>query len=303
MHEASVRSAAGVGASRDAAPVMRRYAVVGHPVTHSLSPEIHAAFGRQTGHILDYRRLTAPLDGFAETVRRFVDDGGHGLNVTVPFKREAHALCGDRLSDRACRAGAVNCIATDAGGLYGDNTDGAGLVVDLARLASAAGFRLAGVRVLLVGAGGAARGVVGPLLDAGPSVLVVVNRDAAKAAALVASFAGRAGHPDLRVRTFADVDGDAFDIVVNATSASLGGATLPLPRSAFAGARLAYDMMYGAAPTPFLVDAANGGAASVADGLGMLVEQAAESFAIWHGIRPDTRPVLDALRAKLAGTT
>jgi len=270
-----------------------RYAVVGHPVSHSLSPRIHRAFSAQTGDAIVYERLPAPLDGFVSTVERFFAEGGRGLNVTVPFKREAFACCGDRLSVRARRAGAVNLLTREADGLAGDNTDGAGLVVDLERLAARHGFAIDGAEVLVVGAGGAARGIVGPLVDVGACV-TIVNRDVGRAGALVADVAVSA-----TVTSFETLHTCRFDVIVNATSASLAEQSLPLAPVVYAEARLAYDLMYAATPTRFMRDAQAGGAHAVSDGLGMLVEQAAESFAIWRGIRPDTGPVLAALRASL----
>lgn len=267
-----------------------RYAVIGHPVAHSLSPRIHALFAAQLGEAIDYGRLLAPLDGFAAAVDRFVVDGGAGLNVTVPFKLDAHALCGSRVAARARRAGAVNWLAFDADGPRGDNTDGTGLVIDLQRVL---GRSLAGVRVLLVGAGGAARGVLGPLLDAGPQDVQLVNRDPAKAEALAALFDGATA------TTFDALRDRRFDVVVNATSASLADAGLPLPPAVFVDA-FAYDLMYGAEPTRFVIDARRAGAVATADGLGMLVEQAAESFRLWRGTMPETAPVRDALRASLS---
>ena len=286
-----------------AAPALR-YGVIGHPVAHSLSPAIHAAFARQVGIAIDYRRILAPLDGFAVTVERFFADGGRGLNVTLPFKLDACALCGPRLGARARQAGAVNWLACGDGGPIGDNTDGIGLVRDLARLLDDAGgptAALVDARVLLIGAGGAARGVVGPLLDRRPRSLTVVNRDVDKAERMVARFE----RPDvLRCTTFealADVShGTPFDVVVNATSASIAGQPLPLPAALFDGVALAYDMMYAAEPSRFLVDARRSGARRTADGLGMLVEQAAESFRLWHGALPETATVLHALRTRSA---
>ncbi len=266
-----------------------RYGVVGHPVAHSLSPQIHAAFAQQTGIDLQYRRILAPLDGFIATAETFFDEGGRGINVTVPFKLEAFAWCGERVTARARRAGAVNCVAVDAEGLHGDNTDGAGLVDDLQRLL---GRSLAGSRLLLLGAGGAARGVLGPLLTTGLRSIAIVNRDHAKAVAL-------ADEPRLEARSLDSIGGEAFDVVVNATSASLGGAALTLPSDVLGNARLVYDMMYGAEPTPFLLEAERAGAHATADGLGMLVEQAAESFFVWRGVRPRTEAVRATLRATL----
>lgn len=274
-----------------------RYGVVGHPVAHSLSPQIHAAFSRQTGVALAYDRIDAPLDGFASTVAAFFGEGGRGVNVTVPFKLEAFAWCGGRVTERARRAGAVNCLRVAADGVHGDNTDGVGLVDDLRRLLDDAGRSLNGARVLLLGAGGAARGVLAPLAASGADAIVVANRNVAKAEALVAAQ----DDPRIEARALEAID-EAFDLVVNATSASLDGGTLPVPTSVLGRARLVYDMMYGAAPTPFLVAAARAGAAATADGLGMLVGQAAESFSIWHGVRPATAPVLAMLRASLAAS-
>jgi len=273
-----------------------RYGVVGHPVAHSLSPQIHAAFALQTGMAMEYVRVWSALDRFAATIASFFAAGGRGLNVTLPFKLEAHDAC-DRRSDRAVRAGAVNWLRFDDGILFGDNTDGIGLVRDLDRLLGASGRALSGARILLLGAGGAARGVLGPLVDRAPRVLVVANRDCARAAALVSASAATAV---VEARSFDGVGDEPFDVIVNATSASLADRSIPLSRSVFAHAALAYDMMYGAVPSRFLVDAQRAGAAATADGLGMLVEQAAESYFLWRGTRPETEPVLRSLRASIA---
>ena len=263
-----------------------RYAVFGHPIAHSKSPLIHAAFARQTGQDMSYEAILAPKDGFAASVAAFVASGGRGANVTVPFKEEAFRLAG-RLTPRAQRAGAVNTLVFD-GGALGDNTDGAGLVADLTRNLLRP---LAGRRILLLGAGGAARGVLEPLLEQRPAALVIANRTVARAEALAKEF-------DRGVRAcgfdFGAVDA-AFDVVINATAASLAGELPPLPARAFGPETLAYDMMYGR-DTPFLAFAREHGA-TTADGLGMLVEQAAEAFELWRGIRPDTGPVIAALRA------
>lgn len=270
-----------------------RYVVVGNPIAHSRSPFIHARFAEQTGERVVYERLLAPIDAFASTVRTFIAQGGRGLNVTVPFKLEAHAFA-DRLSPRAAAAGAVNTLKVETdGSILGENTDGVGLVRDIECNLD---LKLAGLRVLLLGAGGAARGVVLPLLDAGVRELVIVNRTANKAAELAAAFE----HPHADVRGGdVGVASGAFDVIVNATASSLGG-DLPSYGEASVGAStLAYDMMYGAEPTVFMRDAAGRGA-RVSDGLGMLVEQAAESFSIWRGVRPDGAPVLAELRAMLA---
>ncbi|MBV8034631.1 shikimate dehydrogenase [Roseateles sp.] len=266
-----------------------RYAVVGNPVEHSRSPAIHAMFAAQTGQDLTYERLLAPLDGFEATLRRFAAAGARGCNVTVPFKFDAFALATSR-SARAERAGAANALRFDADGWVADNTDGAGLVNDIQRNA---GRPLAGLQLLLVGAGGAAAGVLGSLIAAGPARITVVNRTLDKALALVA------GHADLGVplaaATLADAPA-AQDVVVNATSTSLAGAASPVGAQVLKPGALALDMMYGPKAQGFLDwAAAHGG--EPRDGLGMLVEQAAEAFFFWRGVRPDTAPVLAALRA------
>jgi len=263
------------------------YAVFGNPIAHSKSPLIHAEFARQTGQDIRYSALLAPLDGFRAAVLAFRDDGGRGANVTVPFKEEAWALA-TRRSERAELAGAVNTLKFDGGEILGDNTDGAGLVRDLmGNLA----VQLAGRRILLMGAGGAARGVVLPLLEQAPAALYIANRTADKAVALAAQFSGRG---EVAGGGYAGLPG-SFDVVVNATAASLSGDLPPLPAVVFARNALAYDMMYGR-DTPFLAFARAAGARA-ADGLGMLVEQAAESFLLWRGVRPQTGPVIAMLRA------
>lgn len=270
------------------------YCVFGNPIAHSKSPAIHAAFAAATGQDMRYAARLAPVDGFAAAVAEFVAAGGRGANVTVPFKEEAFRLA-TRLTPRAQRAGAVNTLAFADGEILGDNTDGAGLVADITRNL---GIDLSGQRILLLGAGGASRGVIAPLVAAGPQSLTIANRTADKAVALAAAFA------DIFTvdgGNFANLAGRSFDRVINATSASLGGESLPLPAGIFAPGSLAYDMMYGKGETPFLRQASEAGAAYCADGLGMLVEQAAEAFQVWRGVRPDTQPVLAELRAALAG--
>ena len=262
-----------------------RYAVFGHPIAHSKSPQIHAAFARQTGQDMTYDAILAPLDGFAESVAQFIASGGRGANVTVPFKEAAFKLA-RRLSPRARRAGAVNTLSFDADGILGDNTDGAGLVADLTRNLHCA---LAGKRILLLGAGGAARGVIEPLLEQQPAEFVVANRTVSRAQELAELF-----DHGIRAAGF-DATDAPFDLVINATAASLAGELPPLSPRVFTADTLAYDMMYGR-DTPFLDFARTHGAAT-ADGLGMLVEQAAEAFWLWRGVRPDTAPVIAALRA------
>ncbi|RKT62999.1 shikimate dehydrogenase [Azonexus fungiphilus] len=270
------------------------YCVFGNPIAHSKSPAIHAAFAAACGEDLVYEARLAPVDGFAAALAAFVGEGGRGANVTVPFKEEAFRLC-DTLTPRAARAGAVNTLSFADGRVSGDNTDGAGLVADIV---ANLGFAPAGQRILLLGAGGAARGVVEPLLATAPATLTIANRSAGKARALAEAFAGMGTVDALN---FAELAGKSFDLVINATSASLAGDALPLPGGVFAPGALAYDMMYGKSETPFLAQARAQGAARCADGLGMLVGQAAEAFAVWRGVRPATVPVLAALRAALNG--
>ncbi|GHU09828.1 shikimate dehydrogenase (NADP(+)) [Betaproteobacteria bacterium] len=273
---------------------MDRYAVFGNPVAHSKSPRIHAAFARQTGQALHYEAILAPTDGFAAAIAAFRAAGGRGANVTVPFKLEACALA-TRLTPRAQLAGAVNTLQFNGAEVLGDNTDGAGIVRDIVHNL---GHPCRACRVLLLGAGGAARGALLPLLDSQPAKLVIANRTVSKAHDLCAAFRPHAGEIAFTASAFEDLAGQQFDIVINATSASLAAAAPPLPANIYAPGALAYDMMYGG-DTAYLVHARAAGAAQLADGLGMLVEQAAESFALWRGVRPETAPVLAALRAGL----
>ncbi len=272
-----------------------RYAVIGNPVEHSRSPWIHARFAELTGQRIDYGKVLAPLDGFAPAVQGFRAAGGHGCNVTVPFKFEA-AQMATATSARARLAGACNTLRFDPDGIWGDNTDGVGLVNDIG---VHAGVALRGARVLLVGAGGAAAGVLGPLLEAAPAAVVVANRTADKAQALVRTHqpVAHAAQVQLRAAPLAD-PGTAYDIVVNATASSLAGDVVPVPATVLRAGTLAYDMMYGAGARGFLQWAAAHGATG-RDGLGMLVEQAAESFLVWRGVRPPTAQVLRELRARV----
>lgn len=267
-----------------------RYAVIGYPVAHSKSPEIHSRFAAQTRQKMVYERLLAPLDGFAATVHRFIGQGGKGANVTLPFKLEAYELA-TQLTQRAQAAGAVNTLKFDGNVILGDNTDGVGLVEDITRNAGAS---LTGKRILLLGAGGAARGAILPLLQAQPAGMVIANRTKSKAAVLAQQFIA---HGNILACDFTELHGP-FDLIINATSASLANQLPPVPASVFSVDTLAYDMMYAKAPTVFMRFAAQHGAA-VRDGLGMLVEQAAESFYLWRGVRPDTAPVFAELRGKL----
>ncbi len=260
------------------------YAVIGNPVAHSRSPWIHAEFARACGQDMEYRRIEAPLGRFAESVADFRAAGGRGLNVTLPFKGDAYRYS-ERVSERARMAEAVNTLAFGAG-VHGDTTDGVGLVLDLERNL---GFGLKGVRALLMGAGGAAQGVVGALLDAGVASLVIANRTVEKAAALAARFRGA------RASAYAALEGEEFDVLINATSSGLSGDAIALPPGVLRKDALAYDMVYGK-DTPFLAAARKAGARAC-DGAGMLVEQAAESFLLWRGVRPETGAVLRSLRA------
>ena len=283
--------ATSVAGSRD------RYAVVGNPVGHSKSPFIHARFAEQTGEPIDYTHLLAPVDAFVPQVRAFIESGGRGLNVTVPFKLEAHALA-TQLSPRAAAAGAVNTLRFEVGEIYGDNTDGFGLVRDIEVNLSTP---LEGARILLLGAGGAARGVVLPMLERAPHTLTIVNRTAAKASELVSQFgeAARSAGCRLSGGSAAAIEPGAYDVIINATAGSLDAALPECDDGAFGSGTLAYDMMYGAQPTVFMQHAQALGARA-ADGLGMLVEQAAESFYLWRGVRPEGAPVLAELRRMLA---
>ena len=274
---------------------MDRYVVAGNPVEHSQSPFIHAQFAAATGQAMGYDRLLCPMDGFADTIRAFADDGGRGCNITVPFKFDAFSLA-TRHSERADLAQAANVLRFDAEGWLADNTDGIGLVRDIERNA---GVALRGQRVLLIGAGGAAAGALGPLIEAGPAELVIANRSLDKAQALVARHASLADQhgTTLTARPLTDC-GTAFDVVINATATSLQGAAIPVAASVLRAGGLALDMMYGPAAAGFLNWATQQGARS-RDGLGMLVEQAAEAFYVWRGVRPETAPVLAALRSRL----
>lgn len=272
-----------------------RYAVLGHPVAHSQSPFIHAEFARQTGEAVDYGRVECPLDGFEATLRAFAASGAHGCNVTVPFKFDAPRLAA-RVTPRAALAQAANVLRFDADGWSADNSDGIGLVRDLELHA---GQPVAGQRVLLIGAGGAAAGVLGPLIEARAAAVTVVNRTPGRAAALIARHMLLAAEHGCELAAAGlDAPGRDYDIVLNASASSLAGAAVPVPASVLAPGALAVDLMYGPAAEAFLAWARAAGARS-RDGLGMLVEQAAEAFWFWRGVRPETAPVLAALRARV----
>lgn len=269
-----------------------RYAVFGNPIGHSKSPRIHAAFAAQTHQDLTYEAILAPVGGFAAAVDAFRAAGGRGINVTMPFKLDAYAYATER-TERARLAGAVNCMKFEGSRALAENYDGLGLVNDIQRNL---GFPMRGKRVLMLGAGGAARGALLPFLEQRPALLFVANRTVPKATALGEEFGGRGvlatgGYPDL--------GGEAFDIVVNATSASMRGELPPVPASAFGPGTLAYDLVYGKGLTPFLRLARDTGVRRYADGVGMLVEQAAEAFVWWRGVRPETRAMIEAIAVPL----
>lgn len=271
-----------------------RYAVFGNPIAHSKSPLIHAAFAKQTAQDMVYEGQRVEEGGFAEAARTFFADGGCGLNVTVPFKLDAHAFA-NSVSERAQLAGAVNTLKKMPDGtIFGDNTDGAGLLRDITQNL---GWSIAGKRVLVLGAGGAVRGVVAPLLAENPQRVVIANRTLAKAEALVALFEAGVTARDKKLRASSlQIHARPFDLVINGTSASLGGEMPDLDPAMLNTGACCYDMMYGKALTVFLRWAQQHGA-QVADGLGMLVEQAAESFYLWRNVRPDTKPVMQMLQA------
>lgn len=268
------------------------YAVIGHPIGHSKSPLIHAAFAQACGQDMAYTALEAPPTGFVDAVQAFIGAGGRGLNVTLPFKVEAFELATDPM-ESARLAGAANALKFEGERIWAQNFDGVGLVNDIQRNL---GVALQGRRVLICGAGGATRGALVPIADQRPACLVVANRSADKATGLQHEFAGRA---TLQAGGYADLAGERFDVVINATSTGLSNEALPLPEGVFAPGALAYDMVYGKGLTPFLAQARTAGAARLADGVGMLVEQAAEAFAWWRGVRPDTRAVIGELTVPL----
>ena len=268
------------------------YAVIGNPIEHSKSPVIHHAFAQLTHQDIQYERVLAPLDDFAHTVHGLIAQGFKGANVTVPFKLEAFAMA-NRLTERAQDAGAVNTLIFDAQGIIGDNTDGIGLVRDITKNI---GVSFSGKRVLLIGAGGASEGVLNPILAAQPELLIITNRTLDKALNMVKRVEARGEllYVSVSAYAFDDLHGQQFDIVINATSAGLSDSQLPLPSGIFASNALAYDMMYGRI-TPFMTFAKQQGAI-VFDGLGMLIEQAAEAFFVWRGVHPPTAPVIEMFK-------
>lgn len=265
------------------------YAVIGNPIEHSQSPQIHAAFARQTGQDMCYERILGDLEEFEADVDEFIAAGGRGLNVTVPFKERAFRLA-DALSERAQDAGAVNTLMARDGGLFGDNTDGVGLVRDLGCNHL---FGLGGARVLLLGAGGAVRGVLRPLLDEKPARLVIANRTASKALALASAVARNGMVLGCGLDELA---GQQFDLIINGTAAGLAAKVPDIPDDCLAEGGWTYDMLYGREPTAFVKWGQAHGAQRALDGLGMLVEQAAEAFHLWRGVQPDTAAVIAMLR-------
>lgn len=270
-----------------------RYCVFGNPIHHSKSPMIHAMFASQTGQAMEYAARLAPLDGFVASVQQFIAEGGKGANVTVPFKLEAYALA-HQLSERAAIAGAVNTLTFSDGMIVGDNTDGVGLVRDITENAKTA---IVGRRLLLLGAGGAARGALLPLLAQQPASLTIANRTISKAEDLVQlAHATKTYRGDIKAKTWQALNG-SFDVIINATSASLQSEVPPIPNTVFCDTSLAYDMMYSDGQTSFNRYAEQAGART-RDGLGMLLEQAAEAFFIWRGVRPQTAPLFAHFRTK-----
>lgn len=268
-----------------------QYAVFGNPISHSRSPFIHQSYAKLTNQALQYSAIEAPLEGFVESTANFFAHGGKGANVTAPFKEQAFAIC-LQVSERAKKACAVNTLIKTANGeIHGDNTDGQGLVADLLNNA----VTLANATILLVGAGGASRGVILPLLAQKPQQLVIANRTLAKAELLVSEF----NHPSFAASSFEDLSQQRFDVIINATSAGLTGQLPAIPTSCLSANTVCYDMVYSSQTTVFNAWAKQQGVAKTIDGLGMLVEQAAESFRLWRGVTPPTQPVLEQLRAQL----
>ena len=273
----------------DFEPKPLQFTVIGNPIEHSLSPEIHQRFAQQAGIHLEYTKTLGEHGGFNQAVQHFMASGGRGMNVTVPFKMEACQLC-DHVSERARLAGAVNTLWFDAGEIHGDVTDGVGLVRDIEHNH---GNAMHGKRVLRIGAGGAVRGVLQALLEATPREIVICNRTEGKAMDLAELFAP---YGPIRAVALKALRGESFDMVINGTAASLGSELPPVPDSVFSGVQFVYDMMYSRQPTVFMRWALDHGAVEAADGLGMLVEQAAAGFTIWHGVEVETGPVIAALR-------
>lgn len=269
------------------------YALFGNPITQSKSPNIHRQFAEQTGQDMHYTKQLVALGEFEQAAQAFFDQGGKGLNITVPFKLNAFEFAQKRTA-RAERAGAVNTLAKLSDGtILGDNTDGIGMIHDMHNLA----WELEGKRVLILGAGGAVRGILQPLLEEKPAQIVIANRTYSKAEELAKNFHDMG---DVQAKTFEQLTGEIFDLVINGTSASMQGELPPLPDNLLAANASCYDMMYAAEPTIFLRWAQERGAAQIADGLGMLIGQAAEAFYLWRQIRPEVVPVITAMRRQIA---
>ncbi len=267
-----------------------RYAVCGNPIAHSKSPQIHQAFAREVGHVISYEKRLIEFGSFQESARDFFDNGGKGLNITVPFKEDAFAFA-DQLSARAKAAGAVNTLAKQAdGSVLGDNTDGLGLVSDIKKRL---GWQIKGASVLVLGAGGAVRGILLPLLGEMPAKITIANRTESKAQLLASLFAGEG---NIKACGFDGIGSESFDIIINGTSASLNSEVPNISESCVGRNTQGYDMVYGVEPTAFMSWAIDNGAEKVSDGIGMLVGQAAESFQIWRGISPSIDPVIQLLR-------
>lgn len=273
-----------------------KYAVFGNPIKHSKSPQIHTLFAKQSRQHINYRAVQVELGKFADAAHRFFKEGGKGLNVTVPFKLDAYQFA-DQISERARRAGAINTLALqEDGSIYGDNTDGVGLVRDISENLA---WEVNNKRVLLLGAGGAVRGILEPLIKKKPGLLLIANRTVEKARELTTDFLDLA---DVRACSFDALNGNQFDLVINGTSAGLSGQLPPLPSHLLSDDGCCYDMSYANGPTPFMRWAAQNAAWAISDGVGMLVEQAAESFCIWRGCRPKTGPVIEQIKELLERT-
>ncbi len=274
------------------------YAVMGNPISHSKSPQIHTAFALETNQKLEYSAIHVDVGGFAQAVSHFQGHGGKGLNVTVPFKLDARKMA-DSLTERAKKAGAVNTlIFSKDGHIEGDNTDGVGLVNDII---DHLGWEILQKRVLILGAGGASRGVIGPILDKKPETLMIANRTASKATELARLFSDSKDKDTKSIEAggYDSLAGQQFDLIINATAASLQGQVPPLPDDLLTAEACCYDMMYAAKPTAFMQWASQHGAKQISDGLGMLVGQAAESFYIWRGIRPSVSPVIQSIQQSM----
>lgn len=274
------------------------YAVMGNPINHSKSPQIHTAFALETGQKIEYTAIHVDVGGFAQAVSHFQGHGGKGLNVTVPFKLDAWKIA-DSLTERAKRAGAVNTLILGKDGdITGDNTDGVGLVNDIV---DHLGWSISHKRVLILGAGGASRGVIGPILDQQPQTLFIANRTASKALELARLFGDMNDNSTTLIAAggYDCLVAQQFDLVINATAASLQGEVPPLPDDLLAAEGCCYDMMYAAEQTAFMQWASQHGAVQISDGLGMLVGQAAESFSLWRGIRPSVSPVIQSIKQSM----